>query len=103
MVRPPPDRAESGAPGPRIPQYVATALLGFVLTAAGGAFMVARNIDATVVEHAARLRAVEQRVAELCEALQCRTNTAHPLCVRLRLIEKTVTNQHPSSDNNFLD
>lgn len=103
MVRPQPDRAESGAPGPRIPQYVATALLGFVLTAAGGAFMVARNIDATVMEHAARLRAVEQRVAELCEALQCRTNTSHPVCVRLRLIEKTVTNQHPSSDNNFLD
>lgn len=102
MVRPPPDR-ESGAPGPRIPQYVATALLGFVLTAAGGAFMVTRNMESSIMEHASRLRAVEQRVAELCEALQCRTNTSHPVCVRLRLIEKTVTNQHPSSDNNFLD
>lgn len=102
MVRPPPDR-ESGAPGPRIPQYVATALLGFVLTAAGGAFMVTRNMESSIMEHAARIRAVEQRVAELCEALQCRTHTAHPLCVRLRLIEKSFVNEHPKNENNFLD
>ena len=82
---------------------MATALLGFVLTAAGGAFMVTRNMESSIMEHAARLRAVEQRVAELCEALQCRTHTAHPLCVRLRLIEKSFVNEHPKNENNFLD
>ena len=94
---------DSGAPGPRLPQYVASALLGLVVTAAVGGFSLARSLDNTVIEHAARLRAVEQRVADLCEALQCRTSIAHPICTRLRLIEKTFINEHPEDDKRLFD
>jgi len=94
---------ETGAPGPRIPQYVATAVVGLVCTAAIGGFGLARSLDNTVIEHAARLRAVESRVADLCEALQCRTSAAHPICTRFRLIEKTLMREHPEGKDSLFD
>ena len=96
-------RYESGAPGPRIPQYVATAIMGLVVTTAVGAFGLARSLDGAVMEHNARLRAVESRVADLCEALQCRTSSAHPICTRLRLIEKAFINEHPDKNGSLFD
>ena len=89
--------------GFRVPQYVASAIVGLVCTAAIGAFGLARSVDIAVVEHNARIRAVESRVADLCEALQCRTNSSHPLCTRLRLVEKSFQLEHPGNERNLFD
>lgn len=89
--------------GFRIPQWLASAIVGFILTAAIAGFGLARSVDIAVIDINARLRAVESRVADLCEALQCRTNSSHPLCTRLRLIEKSFNNEHPKSKENLFD
>ena len=89
--------------GVRIPQWLASAIVGLVCTAAVAGFGMARSVDITVVEHNARLRALESRVADLCEALQCRTNSSHPLCTRLRLVEKSFQLEHPGNERNLFD
>lgn len=94
---------DTGPPETRIPQYITTAIVGLICTAAIGGFGLARSLDNTVIEHAARLRNVEERIADLCESLQCRTHSAHPLCTRLRLIEKTFMREHPEDKDSLFD